>query len=296
MVHDSGIREKPVLDTYVSCEFFQSSSEVAVAVPPVHFRFAVLPFLYLCKKQVINTSWVYSRSCMTSALNQFRGRAISKRLSHCAVAAVSLLSTSRSFCSAYIPPQRTSAQYCASRLFSNMATVASGLSLAQFLCLDDNYGYLLHDEATGQTAAVDTPCGKTYQSELDRRGWKLTHILNTHHHWDHTGGNIELKKDGVVVIGPVNEKAKIPGIDMPVGEGDSFKFGDSEVKVLDAGGHTKGHISFYFPDRSKIFVGDCLFSLGCGKMFEGTPTQFWSSLSKLRDLPDDTLVYWYVHS
>ena len=151
---------------------------------------------------------------------------------------------------------------------------------------------MLHDDESGQTAAVDTPCAKTYRKELDSRGWKLTHIFNTHHHWDHTGGNLELKGDGVKVIGPKNEKEKIPGLDQPVAEGDEFEFAGSKVIVMDAGGHTKGHVAFYFPDHSKVFVGDCLFSLGCGKMFEGTPEQFWSALQKLRALPDDTLVYW----
>ena len=239
-------------------------------------------------------------SCVLAA-SQLKTKAIRTRLSHCAVAAATLLSSSRNFCGAWSlhphPPQLNThstknPQRFDSRLFSTMTPVSSTLSLTQFVCLDDNYGYLIHDEATGETAAVDTPCGKTYQEELDRRGWKLTHILNTHHHWDHTGGNLELKKDGVVIIGPINEKVRIPGIDQPVGEGDTFKFGNSEVKVMDAGGHTKGHVSYYFPEQSKIFVGDCLFSLGCGRMFEGTPTQFWSSLSKLRELPDDTLVYW----
>jgi hydroxyacylglutathione hydrolase len=176
-----------------------------------------------------------------------------------------------------------------------MSTVSeasvSTFTVAQFNCLGDNYGYLLHDPSTGETAAVDTPCGKTYKEELERRGWKLTHILNTHHHHDHTGGNLELKEKGVTIVGPVNEKQKIPGIDKPVGDGDAFEFGNSNVVVMDAGGHTKGHVAYYFPDQSKVFVGDCLFSLGCGKMFEGNPIQFWSSLEGLRALPDDTLVY-----
>lgn len=170
---------------------------------------------------------------------------------------------------------------------------ATGLTIAQFLCLGDNYGYLLHDSGTGQTAAVDTPCARTYKTELDKRGWKLTHILNTHHHHDHTGGNLELKEDGVTIIGPKNEKEKIPGIDVAVGEGDTFEFGGNPVNVMDAGGHTKGHISYYFPQESKVFVGDCIFTLGCGRMFEGTPTQFWSALEKHRALPDETMVYWY---
>ncbi len=173
-----------------------------------------------------------------------------------------------------------------------MTTEAPIFSVAQFPCLSDNYGYLLHDPVSGQTAAVDTPCGDTYGKELDRRGWKLTHILNTHHHHDHTGGNLELKRPGVIVIGPKDEKEKIPGIDQAVGGGDTIEFGGAKIMVMDAGGHTKGHVAYYFPHQSKVFVGDCLFSLGCGKMFEGTPEQFWSSLYSLRQLPDDTLIYW----
>lgn len=169
----------------------------------------------------------------------------------------------------------------------------SSLTVAQFPCLSDNYGYLIHDEATGETAAVDTPCATTYKEELKRRGWKLTHILNTHHHHDHTGGNTELKKDGesVQVYGPTNESSKIPGIDTAVGAGDCFEFGSFQAKVMDVGGHTKGHIAYHFPAEDKVFCGDALFALGCGKMFEGTPTQFWTSLKGLRDLPDETSVY-----
>ena len=105
---------------------------------------------------------------------------------------------------------------------------------------------------------------------------------------------MELKASNVKVIGPVNEKPKIPGIDEPVGGGDSFHFGGVKAEVMDVGGHTRGHIAYYFPDESVVFVGDALFALGCGKMFEGTPTQFWTSLQGLRDLPEETTVYWYV--
>jgi len=164
--------------------------------------------------------------------------------------------------------------------------------VSQFPCLSDNYGYLVHDPATGETAAVDTPCGKSYKEELDRRGWKLTHVLNTHHHWDHTGGNLELKEDGVKIYGPKNEAGKIPGIDVAVAEGDSVKFGGRDIVIMDGGGHTKGHIVYYIPGESPtLFSGDCLFSLGCGKMFEGNPEQFWGALEKLRDLPDETILY-----
>jgi hydroxyacylglutathione hydrolase len=163
--------------------------------------------------------------------------------------------------------------------------------VVQFPCLSDNYGYLIHSPTTGETAAIDTPDAATYERELSKQGWKLTHILNTHHHWDHAGGNEELKNTGVQIIGPVKEKNKIPGIDVAVGGGDVFSLGGTEVQVLDVGGHTRGHVAFYFPNDKIVFVGDALFVLGCGKMFEGTPQQFWSSLKRLRELPDDTVVY-----
>lgn len=106
------------------------------------------------------------------------------------------------------------------------------------------------------------------------------------------GGNEQLKSlGGVKIVGPKNEQSKIPGIDVAVGEGDVVEFGGSSGRVMDVGGHTLGHIAYYFPEEKKVFVGDSLFALGCGKMFEGTPSQFWSSLQRLRNLPDDTTVY-----
>jgi Metallo-beta-lactamase superfamily len=163
----------------------------------------------------------------------------------------------------------------AAALFSTtqQAMARSTLSVVQVPCLNDNYGYILHDEATGQTAVVDTPEVGPYQRELNARGWKLTHILNTHHHWDHTGGNEELKTNGVQVFGPATET--IPGIDVKLNGGDEIEFGSTKAKIIDVGGHTKGHIAYNFPDDAKVFVGDSLFALGCGRMFEGTPDQFW---------------------
>lgn len=113
-------------------------------------------------------------------------------------------------------------------------------------------------------------------------------------HYDHVGGNQELKTAGVTIYGPAREQAKIPGLDVAIGAGDSVKFGESTGTVMDVGGHTLGHIAYYFPDNKTVFVGDSLFALGCGKMFEGTPSQFWTSLKRLRDLPDDTTMYWWV--
>jgi hydroxyacylglutathione hydrolase len=155
-----------------------------------------------------------------------------------------------------------------SAAFSTMSS--SSFAIAQFPCLGDNYGYLLHDPTTGDTCAIDTPCAKTYQNELAKRNWNLTHIFNTHHHSDHQGGNLELKETGgVTIMGPKNEKRPISGIDYAVAGGDTVKFGGFEAQVLDAGGHTHGHVAYYFPKQGVVFTGDCLFTLGCGKMFEG---------------------------
>lgn len=162
--------------------------------------------------------------------------------------------------------------------------------VAQIPCLSDNYGYLIHDPETGHTAAVDTPCATSYQHELTKRGWTLTHILNTHHHSDHVGGNRELKTAGVTVYGPADD-GDIPGMDVPLKEGDIVSFGGAEATVMEVGGHTLGHIAFYFPSENTAFVGDSLFALGCGRMFEGTPRQFWASLQRMRTLPDETLIY-----
>lgn len=178
------------------------------------------------------------------------------------------------------------------RMVSSSPT-ENNLEVAQFLCLDDNYGYLIHDPATGETAAVDTPSAGAYKAELQKRGWKLTHILNTHHHWDHVGGNQELKQEdgSIKIYGPAGEKEKIPGIDVAVEEGDTVKVGPLTATVMDVGGHTLGHIAYHFPEMSKVFVGDALFAMGCGRMFEGTPKQFWGGLQRIRALPDETVVY-----
>lgn len=168
----------------------------------------------------------------------------------------------------------------------------SELQIHQFPCLNDNYGVLIHDAKAGVTASIDAPDAAAVQSALSEKGWKLTHILTTHHHADHTGGNLALKDaTNCQIIGPAGERAKIPGIDKAVGEGDAFKFGSFEVQVFDTPGHTAGHISYYIPGAKVAFAGDTMFALGCGRLFEGTPQQMWTSLSKLMALPDDTQVY-----
>lgn len=159
-------------------------------------------------------------------------------------------------------------------------------------CLKDNYAYLLRDPATGATGVVDPSEAAPVEAALARRGWRLTHILNTHHHWDHTGGNPELKaRHGAKVVGPKADRDRIPAIDIEVDEGAPFKLGEAEAQILFIPGHTRGHIAFWFPESKAVFCGDTLFALGCGRMFEGTPEQMWRSLGKLKALPPETRVY-----
>jgi len=166
------------------------------------------------------------------------------------------------------------------------------LTVHQFPCLGDNYGYLIHDEENDLTAAIDTPEASKIEEALKEKSWKLTHILNTHHHYDHSGGNEELKaKWGCVIVGSKSDADRIPGIDEQVGDGDTYTFGSHVAKVLDVSGHTQGHIAYYFEADQILFSGDALFALGCGRLFEGSAEQMWTSLQKLIALPDDTTVY-----
>jgi len=166
------------------------------------------------------------------------------------------------------------------------------LEIRQIPCLSDNYGYLIRDGATGLVASIDTPDPAAINAALDREGWPLTHIFNTHHHWDHAGGNLALKeKWGCEITGPRGEAEKIPGIDRMVGEGDVVMLGQSKAAVHDTPGHTSGHIVYHFADDGAAFVGDTIFALGCGRLFEGTAKQMWASLSKIAAWPDETKLY-----
>ena len=168
----------------------------------------------------------------------------------------------------------------------------SELTIHMFPCLADNYGYLLHDAESGATAAVDTPDAREIEVQLRAKGWELTHILNTHHHGDHAGGNLELKrKTGCTIVGPRADAARIPGIDVSVGEGDVVEMGPHRAAVYDTPGHTRGHIVYHFAAARAAFVGDTLFAMGCGRLFEGTPRQMWGSLQKILRWPDDTRIY-----
>jgi hydroxyacylglutathione hydrolase len=166
------------------------------------------------------------------------------------------------------------------------------LEIHQFPCLSDNFGVLIHDAGHGLTASIDAPDAKAVAAALKAKGWKLTHILTTHHHGDHTGGNAALKADThCTIIGPRNEAGKIPGIDKEVGQGDTFMFGGHKVEVLDTPGHTAGHITYVIPSAGVAFVGDTLFAIGCGRVIEGNAEMMWNSLRKLMALPKDTKVY-----
>ncbi len=166
------------------------------------------------------------------------------------------------------------------------------LDIRQIPVLDDNYVYLIRDADTGNVGVVDPAVVQPVLDEAAKLGWKITHILNTHHHGDHVGGNRKIKAaTGCTIVGPRADAARIPGIDVQVGSGDVYAFGSAKANVYDVPGHTKGHIAFHFPKSDALFCGDTLFALGCGRMFEGTPEQFWSSLSILKGLPDTTRVY-----
>lgn len=166
------------------------------------------------------------------------------------------------------------------------------LEIHQFPCLSDNYGVLLRDGDAGVVASIDAPDAGAVEAALKEKGWTLTHILVTHHHWDHTQGNEALKAaTGCTIIGPKGEADKVPGIDTKVGEGDTFKFGNFDVKVSETPGHTAGHIIYHVPEAEAAFVGDTLFAMGCGRVIEGTMEQMWGAVEKVAKLPPETALY-----
>lgn len=166
------------------------------------------------------------------------------------------------------------------------------LSILTLPALNDNYIYLLHDPVSGETAAVDPAVAQPVLYALDQNGWQLTYILNTHHHGDHVGGNLELKqKNGCTVIAPLSDQHRIPGIDRGVVDGEVITLGKYSAKIISTPGHTSGHVVYHFADDNKLFCGDTLFVMGCGRLFEGTAEQMWHSLQKLKALPASTQVY-----
>jgi hydroxyacylglutathione hydrolase len=168
-----------------------------------------------------------------------------------------------------------------------------GLSVHQFVCLQDNFGLLLHDDVAGAVATVDAPDGAAIAAELKRLDWPLTDILLTHHHLDHVQGVPLLKSlfPGARVVGAKRDAARLPPLDLEVEDGDEVAVGGSKARVIAAPGHTSGHILYYFEAEGVVFVGDTLFSLGCGRVFEGTMATMWESLGKIAALPHETRVY-----
>ena len=164
--------------------------------------------------------------------------------------------------------------------------------IRQFACLDDNYGFLVHEPSSGQTACIDTPDTGRILEEADKAGWDITQIWNTHHHWDHAGGNLALKDaTGAKIFAPAYDKHRIDGIDTAVSDGDTVSLGNAKARVMFTPGHTLGHIIYWFEDQNIAFVGDTLFALGCGRLFEGTPAQMHKSLNRLAALPPKTTIY-----
>jgi hydroxyacylglutathione hydrolase len=166
------------------------------------------------------------------------------------------------------------------------------LAIIQIPVLTDNYIYLLQDPVSGETAVVDPALAQPVVDVLDEKGWRLTTILNTHHHWDHVGGNLELKqKTGCKIIAAQSDRERIPGIDLGVSEDDVIALGSKSARVISTPGHTSGHIVYHFAEDGVLFCGDTLFVMGCGRLFEGTPEQMWDSLQKLKALPPSTRIY-----
>jgi len=168
----------------------------------------------------------------------------------------------------------------------------ASLEIIQFPCRSDNFGVIIRDNPTGQVAAIDAPEFAAVDAALKKAGWKLNTLFVTHHHADHIEGNLQLKEAyGCEIIGPEKESTTIPGIDKQLKGGTSFTWAGHKVDVWDCPGHTLGHISFHFPDDKVIFAADTLFSVGCGRVIEGTMEQMYTSVSQFLKLPADTQLY-----
>lgn len=162
----------------------------------------------------------------------------------------------------------------------------------QFMCRSDNFGVLVHDPESGETALIDAPEEAAILAAVERTGWKPTYILTTHHHGDHVEANLALKERfGLTIIGPTAEATKIPGIDRSVADGDTFTFGGETIRVISTPGHTAGHVTYHAPKSGVAFAGDTLFALGCGRLFEAPAPVMYESLRKLAALPPETKVY-----
>jgi hydroxyacylglutathione hydrolase len=154
----------------------------------------------------------------------------------------------------------------------------------------DNYIWLVRDEVSGETAVVDPGDAAPALKECESRGWAVSQVWNTHHHWDHSGGNVAMKEaTGCTIFGPAAED--IPGRDVALSEGSELQIGDHVGRAMEIPGHTLGHVALVFDDAGIAFVGDTLFAMGCGRLFEGTPQQMFRSLQRIAELPDDTRLY-----
>ena len=167
------------------------------------------------------------------------------------------------------------------------------IEVVQFRCLGDNFGLLVHDVSTGATASIDAPDGQEIADQVKRQGWSLSHLLLTHHHADHVQGALTLKKifPEMMIVGSLKDAYRLPSLDRRVNEGDTILIGASTVRIIETPGHTLGHIAYHFYQDDAVFVGDTLFSLGCGRVFEGTMEMMHLSLNKLANLPGETQVY-----
>ena len=166
------------------------------------------------------------------------------------------------------------------------------LEIVRIPALSDNYIWLVHDSVSGETMVVDPAQADPVLAEAERLGWRISAIWNTHWHPDHTGGNAAIKAaTGCTVIAPAAEAAKIPTADRLVGEGDEVRLGDHVATVMEVPAHTAGHIAYHFAEDGAVFVGDTLFAMGCGRLFEGTPAQMFANMRRLDALPSETRVY-----
>lgn len=175
--------------------------------------------------------------------------------------------------------------------YSSVGT-QSQLQVFQIPVLQDNYIYVLHDKDTQKTAVVDPALSEPVNLLLKEKKWKLDFIFNTHHHWDHTGGNLELKKKwNCRILGFKKDIHRIPGIDQHLQEGEELNFGKIPCRIFFFPGHTLGHIAYWFFEEKKLFIGDTLFAMGCGRLFEGSPQQMFVSLNKIKSFPPETEVF-----
>lgn len=177
-------------------------------------------------------------------------------------------------------------------VYAQYGRVVMALEIVRIPALSDNYIWLVHDPASGETMVVDPAVADPVLAAAAERGWTISQIWNTHWHPDHTGGNAAIKAaTGCTITGPAAESAKIPTLDRQVTEGDTVRLGAHEATVIEVPAHTAGHIAFHLTDDAVIFVGDTLFAMGCGRLFEGTATQMFANMQRLSALPGDTIVY-----